>query len=192
MQLRNSELEYCMGAIDIGDEKFRAFGEPPRDRGIKGRTVNSLREFLCVIDEFNDHIVIWIMKRYRVASSWTREHDIKKEMFGPLQGVSLKTLSTMNNGKLLLQVGEYQGYCDLEKNEFKQILINGIQSPANELKFVDVHVGSLVSPTGSAGIGEEDKTLSTKTPRPNGLKKKVNKGENAPFFTPLCLMDLIE
>ncbi|KAF9592967.1 hypothetical protein IFM89_019271 [Coptis chinensis] len=149
ISLKNSvwEEDRCIGAINIADEKFRSFRKPPMDldnRVLKLRTLSSLREHLCVIDEFNDCMVIWIMKCYGVEESWTRELNIRKEMIGSLQTVSFQTLRTMKNGSILIPGYECQGYYDIEKKEFKHILINKLQSRPNGLQPV-VHVGSLIS-----------------------------------------------
>ncbi|KAF9615047.1 hypothetical protein IFM89_021618 [Coptis chinensis] len=157
IHLRNSEFEVCIGAIDIGDEKLIAFGQPPRDRKTKRTTLSSLRDCLCVNYVYEDHTVVWVMKQYGVASSWAREHVIREEMLGPLQGVPFKTLAfkVLNNGKLLVYSTEYQGYYDLRKKEFKQILIDGVHSSLRSLVIV-AHSGSLISPSSIAGTGEED------------------------------------
>ncbi|KAF9619583.1 hypothetical protein IFM89_007410 [Coptis chinensis] len=66
------------------------------------------------------------MKDYGV--SWTKDYVIRKDTLGPLQGtvVPIKILSPTKKGIVLLHGGKGQGYYDLEKKEFKQILIDGI------------------------------------------------------------------
>ncbi|KAF5174883.1 hypothetical protein FRX31_035520 [Thalictrum thalictroides] len=139
------------GAFNIGDEKFRTIGKPLMDHGIKARTLSSLRQCLCLTDEFKDCTVIWIMKQYGVTESWTREYVIWKEVVGPYGTLSFQAACTMNNGYVILYGGEYEGHYDLEKKELKQILVPGIQPPPCMVNGV-VHISSLVSPRSIAII----------------------------------------
>ncbi|KAF5178080.1 F-box protein [Thalictrum thalictroides] len=161
------------GVIDIGDENFRTFENPMEEVGLKARNLSTLRQCLCLIDEFSDHNAIWTMKQYGVAQSWTKEHIIRKEIFGSLQTMSFDTLTTMNNGSVLLHGGKHQGYYDFEKQEFKQILIDGFHSSLEEFQIVG-HVGSLISPGSIICASDVSQVSSAKRRRPIGFRLTKN------------------
>ncbi|PIA41565.1 hypothetical protein AQUCO_02200182v1 [Aquilegia coerulea] len=172
-------MKSYIGVLDIGDETFRTFEKPFRDIVVRTRTLCSLRQCLCLIDQaFDDHIVVWTMKQYGVVRSWTKEHVIRKERFGSLQTMSFYTLDTMKNGIVLIDHGcEYQGYYDFEQQEFKRIFIDGIHSSPQKLQIV-LHVGSLISPRSITCIKDIHQVSFAKPRRP--IRFRLNKNVKRP------------
>ncbi|PIA27374.1 hypothetical protein AQUCO_07800008v1 [Aquilegia coerulea] len=148
---RKPQSKHSIGVVHIGDENFTTLETPPLDRGLNYRDLMTLHQCLCLTDEFNDRLVIWVMKSYGVAASWVREHVIDKEILGRLRTAPYITVKTLKNGSALFRGGEYHGYYHFEKREFEQILIH---PPPINLDIV-VHIGSLISPTSIAGTYEE-------------------------------------
>ncbi|PIA57172.1 hypothetical protein AQUCO_00600125v1 [Aquilegia coerulea] len=170
--LTKPQFKHSIGVVHIGDEKFTSLEIPPVDVGVKFRTLISLRQCLCLTDDFKDHMILWIMKSYGVARSWTRLYFIRKARLGPLQTLPFIGVKTLKNGSILLSGGGYHGYYDFDKHEFKQIFID---SPPERLDIV-VHIASLISPATIAGKGEEYRAQSTpRRPIRFTLKRKAKK-----------------
>ncbi|PIA50944.1 hypothetical protein AQUCO_01100040v1 [Aquilegia coerulea] len=151
--LTKPQFKICI----VGDEKITSLEIPSVDVGIKFRTLISLRQCLCLADDFKDHMVIWVMKSYGVVTLWIREHVIAKDTLGLLQTSGFINVKTMNKRSVLLNSDEYQGIYDFEKHEFKHIFI---ESPPNRLDIVE-HTGNLISPASITGKGEEYQVQST-------------------------------
>lgn len=94
-----------MCSFDLGDEQFRQFPGPPTREYDKCRPINSISVgvsggFLYLCDGFLEpNLDIWIMKKYGVKESWTKEFVIVNSVVSKLQRLygSLQILNYREN-----------------------------------------------------------------------------------------------
>ena len=136
------KLHHFVLVFDLGDEVFREILLPEFPEG-EGRSElcagygNSIALFLG--SYYSGFFIIWVMKEYGVASSWTIVLGIHNQDIGSGEWVP-RPIGFRRNGKVVLAFknGKLVSW-DLEGKEGKILRITSCMSP-----FVDSYVESLV------------------------------------------------
>ncbi|XP_047961911.1 F-box protein At3g07870-like [Salvia hispanica] len=87
--------------LDLETESFGAISCPSSDDGYKERCLSSLRGCLCVCDNRNLVIDIWVMTEYGDEKSWTKQFRMLKDnVWGSLK--QLDSIQVYRNGDMLM------------------------------------------------------------------------------------------
>ena len=87
--------------LDLETGSFNAISCLPSDDDDKERCLSSLRGCLCVCDNWNLVIDIWVMKEYGDEKSWTKQFSMHKDnVWGSLK--PLYPIEVYRNGDILM------------------------------------------------------------------------------------------
>ncbi|XP_042484709.1 F-box protein At3g07870-like, partial [Macadamia integrifolia] len=144
-------------SFDLGREEFQVVPPPPGFvPGWRSHRLNLgvLGERLCLFDYSIDRrLEIWVMKKYGVKGSWTKEYIISRRGLGRDDGHFIP-LRLMKNGELLMS---YNGEClvlyDPVMKRFRDIQIHGLPPRFEAI----THAGSLLPLRNAVGLAKRDR-----------------------------------
>ncbi|PIA42957.1 hypothetical protein AQUCO_02000421v1 [Aquilegia coerulea] len=132
-------------SFDVSREEFHAIPPPPGFDYVSETfhfSLCDLRKSLCLLDySSNDQFEIWVMKKYGVKTSWTKEYIISRQELG-MDKFYLDPLKLLPNGEMLLVYNSESLVCyDPEQRTVRELGIHNL--PPRFEAFT--HVGSFVS-----------------------------------------------
>ena len=93
--------------FDLETERFSTFSHPPLTKGGYVGSLSVLEGRLCLCDNSSEgKIVIWVMREYGVAKSWTKEYVINKDAKLCGDYVLVSPIKVFKNGGILMKCDE--------------------------------------------------------------------------------------
>ncbi|CAL5409857.1 unnamed protein product [Camellia sinensis] len=138
-------------SFDFDNDEFKSFPPPPHERNNvchsekPNMSIGALRGQLCVCDSsYFEYIELWVMEKYGVQGSWTKQFSISKmtDHWRWLRGL-YEPMSYLRNGAILFfhRMSNAVYYYDPKKWELIFLKLSGIKSRFEAI----AHIPSFIS-----------------------------------------------